>query len=64
MSKNIIFYFTGTGNSLKVARDIAKELGDCEIKLITNFKERVLEKATKVLALYFLYILVIYRIVL
>ncbi len=43
MSKNIIFYFTGTGNSLKVARDIAKELENCEIKLITNFKERALE---------------------
>ncbi len=42
MSKNIIFYFTGTGNSLKVARDIAKEIGDCEIKLVTNFKDRAL----------------------
>ncbi len=31
MSKNIIFYFTGTGNSLKVAKDIAKALGDCEL---------------------------------
>ncbi len=28
---NIIFYFSGTGNSLKVARDLANELGDCEI---------------------------------
>jgi len=26
-----IFYFTGTGNSLKVARDLAKELGDAAI---------------------------------
>ncbi len=40
--KNIVFYFTGTGNSLKIARDIANELGDCEIKLITNFEEKVL----------------------
>ncbi len=43
MSKNIIFYFTGTGNSLKVANDIAKELENCEVKLVTNFKERALE---------------------
>jgi len=31
MSKNIIFYFSGTGNSLKVAKDIAKEIENCEI---------------------------------
>ncbi len=42
MSKNIIFYFTGTGNSLKVANDIAKELENCEVKLVTNFKDRTL----------------------
>jgi ferredoxin len=29
--KNVIFYFSGTGNSLQVARDIAMELGDCEV---------------------------------
>ena len=28
---NIVFYFSGTGNCLKVAKDIAKELGNCEI---------------------------------
>ena len=31
MSKNIIFVFSGTGNSLKVAKEIAKNLTDCEI---------------------------------
>ena len=31
MGKNIIFYFSGTGNSLKVAKDIAKEMQNCEI---------------------------------
>ena len=31
MDKNIIFYFTGTGNSLKVAKDIAEKLGNCEL---------------------------------
>ncbi len=42
MSKNIIFYFTGTGNSLKVARDIAKTKENCEVKLVTNFKDKSL----------------------
>jgi ferredoxin len=28
---NIIFYFSGTGNSLKVAKTLAKELGDAKI---------------------------------
>ena len=32
--KNIIFYFTGTGNSLTVARELAKELGDSRIQAI------------------------------
>ena len=31
MSKNIILVFSGTGNSLWTAKEIAKELGDCEI---------------------------------
>jgi ferredoxin/flavodoxin len=29
--ENIVFYFSGTGNSLKVAKDISKELKNCEI---------------------------------
>jgi flavodoxin len=29
--KTIIYYFTGTGNSLIVARKIAAVLGDCEL---------------------------------
>ena len=32
MNKNIILLFTGTGNSLKVAKDIAAAfVGDCDI---------------------------------
>jgi len=31
MEKNIIFYFSGTGNSLKAAQDIASVLGDTEL---------------------------------
>lgn len=34
--KNIIFVFTGTGNSLKVAKDIAAALGDCDIVSMGN----------------------------
>jgi flavodoxin len=28
---NIVFYFSGTGNCLKAAKDISKELNNCEI---------------------------------
>jgi ferredoxin/flavodoxin len=31
MAKHLIFVFTGTGNSLKIAKDTAAELGDCDI---------------------------------
>ena len=31
MARNIIFYFSGTGNSLKAAKDIAAVLGDTEL---------------------------------
>jgi len=34
MEKNRVYFFTGTGNSLKVAKDIANALGDCEIVAI------------------------------
>ncbi len=34
--KNIIYYFTGTGNTLKVARDIAASLDDCLLIPINN----------------------------
>jgi ferredoxin len=31
MERNIIFYFSGTGNSLKIARSIAAKIENCEI---------------------------------
>ncbi|MDR3238537.1 MAG: EFR1 family ferrodoxin [Clostridiales bacterium] len=31
MSKNIIFVFSGTGNCLWVAKEVAEKIGDCEI---------------------------------
>jgi len=29
--KTLLFYFSGTGNSLKVARDLSVELGETEL---------------------------------
>ena len=42
MAKNIIFYFTGTGNSLKAARDIAAAVGSCELAAISGYKNRII----------------------
>jgi len=36
ITKNTIFYFSGTGNSLQVAKDMAVELGDTEVLSIPN----------------------------
>ncbi len=42
--ENIIFCFSGTGNSLAVARDIAEILGDTKIVLIADaIKEEQVE---------------------
>jgi flavodoxin len=48
---NIIFYFSGTGNSLKVAKMISMELGNTEIIPMGNYKEHILIK--KCLCIYF-----------
>lgn len=37
--KSIIYYFTGTGNSLAVAKKIAAALGDCELVPIVSLME-------------------------
>jgi ferredoxin len=44
MSKNIIFCFSGTGNSLKVAKDLAKEMQNCEIVSMGSSKAYHLQK--------------------
>lgn len=36
MNKNIIFYFSGTGNSLKASKDIGAALENCEIVLMNK----------------------------
>ncbi len=38
--KTRLFYFSGTGNSLKVARDLAEELGDAELVPIPRATQR------------------------
>lgn len=35
--ENIIFYFSGTGNSLQVAADLAEKLEDCEVVNLAKF---------------------------
>ena len=37
--KTIIYYFTGTGNSLAAARKIAAGLGDCELSPVTSLQD-------------------------
>lgn len=37
--KSIIYYFTGTGNSLAAAKKIGAALGDCELVSIASLKE-------------------------
>ena len=39
--KNLIYVFTGTGNSLVAAKKIAETLGDAEIRLIRNLPKPV-----------------------
>lgn len=36
--KTIIYYFTGTGNSLRVAKGLCEELGDCGIEAIASLQ--------------------------
>ncbi|MDR3215972.1 MAG: EFR1 family ferrodoxin [Clostridiaceae bacterium] len=36
MSKNVIYYFSGTGNSLKAAKDIAAVIGDTRLAFMTE----------------------------
>ncbi|MBN2144577.1 MAG: EFR1 family ferrodoxin [Candidatus Aureabacteria bacterium] len=46
---NILYYFSGTGNSLKVAKDLSAELGETELVPITNvIKEDITAPAERV----------------
>ena len=37
MAENVIFYFSGTGNCLDMAKNIANELGDTDIVMMRSF---------------------------
>ena len=45
-----IYFFTGTGNSLKIAKDVAEELGDCELIPIAKIwqKENLKSESEKI----------------
>ncbi|MDO5292311.1 MAG: EFR1 family ferrodoxin [bacterium] len=43
---NEIFYFSGTGNSLQIAKDLAKELGECAIRKIPEYKGEMVNSDT------------------
>ena len=45
--KNVIYYFSGTGNSLKVAKDIAAKLPDCEVISVSTSTPKMPDKETE-----------------
>jgi flavodoxin len=51
ISKNTIFYFSGTGNSLQVSKDIALQLGDIDLismpKIMNNDEIKVKSECIK-----------------
>jgi len=51
--KTKIFYFTGTGNSLSVARDIANELEDAELVSIPEIIDVNIEADAPVIGIVF-----------
>ncbi|MFX1607263.1 MAG: EFR1 family ferrodoxin [Promethearchaeota archaeon] len=51
--KNRIFYFTGTGNSLMVARKISEALGDTEVLSIAHFQDDGSDRSFDILGLVF-----------
>lgn len=54
--KNIIFYFSGTGNSLQVAMDIAEQIGECEVLNLAKYdtsKQITTERIGIVFPVYF-----------
>lgn len=37
--ENVIYYFTGTGNSRQIAEDISSAIGSCEVRNIADFED-------------------------
>jgi len=51
--KNIIYYYSGTGNSLWVARLLAAELGETKLISMAHMEEQHLASETEVVGLVF-----------
>ena len=45
--KNVIYYFSGTGNSLKVAKEIAAGLPDCEVISVSSSNPKMPDQETE-----------------
>lgn len=43
---NTIYYFTGTGNSLQIAQDIAEGLGDTKLIPVSDYKGELIQGET------------------
>ena len=46
LEMNVIYYFTGTGNSLQIAQDLAKALDHTELRKIAEYKGEKIEAET------------------
>lgn len=46
--ENVIFYFSGTGNSLQVAKDIAEKLQGCEVVNLAKFPTETVINAKRI----------------
>jgi len=44
--KHIIYYFTGTGNSLQIAQDMKERLVDCELRKIAEYQGEEIQGET------------------
>lgn len=53
-----IFYFSGTGNSLKVAKDVANKLGDTEVISVSSAlnEEKISVKSESIGIVFLVYI--------
>ncbi|MDP4177640.1 MAG: EFR1 family ferrodoxin [Bacillota bacterium] len=46
--KNVIFYFSGTGNSMQVAEDIAHEIEECDVINLAKYDKKISINAERV----------------
>lgn len=46
MEENLVYYFTGTGNSLQIANDIGKALSNSDVRKISEYKGDYINSGT------------------